>query len=177
MRRHRELIAALVAVLGVTAVYAYLFWGDAPRSSSPLGHWMGVIGMTLMLATETLYSLRKRARRVHRGRLRDWLSVHIFMGIFGPYLVLLHTAGAFNGLAGVAMLMTVLVVVSGFIGRYIYTLIPRSADGAEVPSDAAVAARRLMATWHTVHVPLGLAMFTAATLHAFAGLYFSTLGR
>jgi len=177
MRRHRELIAALVAVLGVTAVYAYLLWGDAPRSSSPLGHWMGVIGMTLMLATETLYSLRKRARRVHRGRLRDWLSVHIFMGIFGPYLVLLHTAGAFNGLAGVAMLMTVLVVVSGFIGRYIYTLIPRSADGAEVPSDAAVAARRLMATWHTVHVPLGLAMFTAATLHAFAGLYFSTLGR
>ena len=177
MRRHREMIAALVAVLAVTAVYAYLYSGALPRSGSLVGHAMGVVGMVLMLATETLYSLRKRARRVHVGRLRDWLSVHIFMGISGPYLVLLHTAWSFNGLAGVAMLLTVLVVISGFVGRYIYTLIPRSADGSELPSEAAVAARRVLANWHTVHVPLGLAMFSAATLHAIAGLYFSTLGR
>ena len=177
MRRNRELIAALLAVLAVTAIYAYVSRGDAPRSGSLAGHLMGVVGMTLMLATETLYSLRKRARRVHVGRLRDWLSVHIFMGIFGPYLVLLHSAWTFNGLAGAAMLMTMVVVISGFVGRYIYTRIPRSADGSELPSATAVAARRMMATWHTVHVPLGLAMFTAATLHALAGLYFTTLGR
>jgi hypothetical protein len=100
MRRNRELVAALLAVLAVTAIYAIFSRGSAPRSGSPAGHAMGVIGMTLMLATETLYSLRKRAKRVHFGRLHDWLSVHIFMGIFGPYLVLLHTAWAFNGLAG-----------------------------------------------------------------------------
>jgi uncharacterized membrane protein len=176
MRRNRELIAALLAVLAATAIYAYFYRGNAPRSGSPVGHWMGVIGMALMLATETLYSLRKRAKRVHFGRLRDWLSVHIFMGIFGPYLVLLHTAWTFRGLAGAAMLMTITVVISGFVGRYIYTRIPRASDGSELPS-AAAAARRMMATWHTVHVPLGLAMFTAATLHALAGLYFSTLGR
>ena len=176
MRRNRELIAALLAVLAATAIYAYFYRGNAPRSGAPVGHWMGVIGMALMLATETLYSLRKRAKRVHVGRLRDWLSVHIFMGIFGPYMVLLHTAWTFRGLAGAAMLMTILVVISGFVGRYIYTRIPRAADGSELPS-AAAAARRMMATWHTVHVPLGLAMFTAATLHALAGLYFSTLGR
>jgi cytochrome b561 len=74
------------------------------------------------------------------------------------------------------MLMTILVVISGFVGRYIYTAIPRSPDGAELPS-APDRARQLLATWHTVHVPLGLAMFTAATLHALAGLYFNTLGR
>ena len=177
MRRNRELFAALFAVVIVTAIYAFLYRGGAPRSGSPVGHWMGVIGMALMLATETLYSLRKRARRVHFGRLRDWLSVHIFMGIFGPYLVLLHTAWTFRGLAGAAMLMTTLVVISGFVGRYIYTRIPRAADGAELPAATAVAARRMMATWHTIHVPLGLAMFTAAILHALAGLYFNTLGR
>ncbi len=176
MRRNRELILALLAVLAVTAVYAYVFQAGAPRSGSPVGHAMGVVGMALMLATETLYSLRKRARRVHVGRLNRWLSVHIFMGIFGPYLVLLHSAWAFNGVAGAAMLMTVLVVISGFVGRYIYTRIPRSADGSELPT-ATAAARRMLATWHTVHVPLGLAMFTIATLHALAGLYFSTLAR
>jgi len=178
MKRNRELLAALLAVGIATAIYAYFSggWGNAPRSGSPVGHWMGVIGMAMMLATETLYSLRKRSRSIRFGRLRDWLSVHIFMGIFGPYLVLLHTAWHYRGLAGAAMLMTILVVISGFVGRYIYTAIPRSPDGAELPS-APDRARQLLATWHTVHVPLGLAMFTAATLHALAGLYFNTLGR
>ena len=177
MRRNRELIAALLAVLAATAVYVFFSRGDAPRSGSLAGHVMGVVGMTLMLATEVLYSLRKRAKRVHVGRLHDWLSVHIFMGIFGPYLVLLHSAWTYDGLAGAAMLMTIVVVISGFIGRYIYTRIPRSVDGSELASVSAATARRMMATWHTVHVPLGLAMFTAATLHALAGLYFTTLGR
>ena len=38
-------------------------------------------------------------------------------------------------------------------------------------------ARSLLANWHAVHVPMGLVLFTTATVHALAGLYFSTLGR
>ena len=34
-----------------------------------------------------------------------------------------------NGLAGVVFLLTVLIVLSGVVGRYIYTAVPRSADG------------------------------------------------
>jgi hypothetical protein len=177
MKRNRELIVALLAVVLAGAIYAALYRGNPPRSGTPVGHWLGVIGMALMLATETLYSLRKRARRLHLGRLRDWLSVHIFMGIFGPFLVLLHTAGHLRGLAAAAMLMTILVVLSGFVGRYIYTAIPRASDGTDLLTATATRARMMLATWHTVHVPLGLAMFTAATLHAFAGLYFTTLSR
>ena len=84
--------------------------------------------------TETLYSLRKRSFVARWGRLSSWLEFHIFTGIVGPYLVLLHTSWNFNGLAGVLMLITVIVVASGFIGRYIYTAIPRTADGAEIES-------------------------------------------
>ena len=134
MRRHRELYAAGLAILIATLVYAYFSRSGVPGSSSAPGHWLGAAGMALMLATETLYSLRKRARRVHWGRLADWLSVHIFMGIFGPYLVLLHAAWHYQGIAGAAMLMTVGVVASGFVGRYIYSAIPRTADGAELPA-------------------------------------------
>ena len=47
-------------------------------------------------------------------------------------MVLLHTSWKFNGLAGVLTLMTIVVVASGFLGRYIYTAIPRTADGAEM---------------------------------------------
>lgn len=65
--------------------------------------------------------------------MASWLEFHIFTGLVGPYMVLLHSAWKFNGVAGVVMLFTVLIVVSGFIGRYIYTSIPRGPGGEEVP--------------------------------------------
>src|SRR5207302_3752695 len=79
-----------------------------------------------------LYSLRKRLPRFTLGRTRTWLQAHIFTGLVGSYLVLLHSAGKFNGLAGALSLLTVIMVASGFVGRYIYTAVPRTLDGAEV---------------------------------------------
>ena len=38
-------------------------------------------------------------------------------------------------------------------------------------------ARRLMALWHTLHVPIGLALFTAAFIHIAAAIYYATLLR
>jgi hypothetical protein len=46
-------------------------------------------------------------------------------------MVLTHTAFEFRGLAGFTMLLAVVVVASGFVGRYFYTAIPRSLAGAE----------------------------------------------
>jgi hypothetical protein len=76
--------------------------------------------------------LRKRLRGFNYGPTGSWLRIHIFTGIVGPYMVLLHTAGRLNGLAGLLTFVTVLVVLSGFVGRYIYTAAPRTLDGVEV---------------------------------------------
>jgi hypothetical protein len=38
-------------------------------------------------------------------------------------------------------------------------------------------ARRLLATWHTVHIPLGMVLFVTAFVHAGAALYYATLLR
>jgi hypothetical protein len=65
----------------------------------------------------------------------NWLQFHIFTGLVGPYLVLLHTAWTFNGLAGVLTLLTMVIVVSGVIGRYIYTSVPHTADGVVIEAD------------------------------------------
>lgn len=102
-----------------------------PPAGELLGHGIGVLGFVLMLMTETLYSFRKRSRRAHWGRMSNWLSFHIFTGITGPFMVLLHTSWKFNGLAGVVTLMMLVVVASGVFGRYLYTAIPRTADGNE----------------------------------------------
>ena len=225
MARHRELIAALLVILAVTAVYAaYVRTSDVPAASGLVGHSLGVLGFTLMILTEVMYSFRKRALHRPRGSMQAWLQVHIFTGIVGPYLVLLHSAWHFNGLAGALTIMTVVVVISGFIGRYIYTAVPRTAEGVVIEAqvlqlrldvarhEAALAAagpvdlsaatarhrdrdaqrrmheierqmgalrwaRRVMATWHTVHIPLGMAMFVTGFAHIGAAMYYATLLR
>ena len=49
--------------------------------------------------------------------MSDWLAFHIFTGLVGPFMVLLHSSWKFQGLAGVVMLKTLMVLLSGFIGR------------------------------------------------------------
>ncbi len=210
-----ELWWAAGIMVAITALYLLLTQvaGASPRSSGLLGHGIGVVGFILMLMTETLYSLRKRSRRARWGRTASWLRFHIVTGIVGPYMVLLHAAWRYNGLAGLVMLMTVIVVISGFVGRYIYTRIPRNADGlmleaaelqAQLDSAGGLLAeggagardagriaarqkqlerqatmvtstRKAMGTWTSVHIPLGVALFTAAFLHILAAIYFATL--
>ena len=90
-----------------------------------------------------------------------------------------RAASSFNGLAGAVTLLTVVIVISGVIGRYIFTRIPRTMDGLEIEgtlSESALRqARRLMALWHTIHIPIGMALFVSAFVHIGAALYFATL--
>ena len=133
-RRTYELWYALGAMIVIAVAYigAAVWLGEVPASSELLGHSLGILGFLMMLMTETLYSLRKRSANARWGRMSTWLQFHIFTGLVGPFLVFLHTSWKFNGLAGVVTLMTGLVVFSGFLGRYIYTAVPRTADGVEV---------------------------------------------
>ncbi|GAB4435881.1 MAG: hypothetical protein Kow0031_17640 [Anaerolineae bacterium] len=129
-RRNTELWLALAVIVLAGVGYAALArLAGVPSASGLPGHSLGVIGFVMMLGAETLYSLRKRAVTARWGRMATWLRGHIFLGLVGPFLVLLHTGWQFNGLAGLATLLTLIVVASGFVGRYIYTAIPRSADG------------------------------------------------
>ena len=180
-RNNGELWAAVFAAALITGIYGVVlvFTRTIPPAGELFGHSLGIFGFILMLMTETLYSLRKRSRSARWGRMSDWLKFHIFTGLVGPYMVLLHTSWKFNGLAGVTTLFTIIIVISGFIGRYIYTRIPRTADGLEVENslstDALKHARRLMAVWHTVHIPIGMALFVSAFTHIGAALYYATL--
>lgn len=164
-RSNYELEIAFVIIIILSGIYvAYDLLAD-PQGSHPIGQALGIIGLLLMIMTETLYSLRKRTRLLDRtGPVRNWLSFHIVTGLVGPFLVLMHTGLQFRGLAGLTMLLTVIVVVSGFIGRYLYTSLRRQG--------AAPQAQRLFAVWHTIHIPLGLALFTAVALHIGAAIFF-----
>ncbi len=255
-QRTYELWYALAAMIGLTAVYVPIAAQGIPKASGVFGHGIGILGFLLMLSTETLYSLRKRARGKAIGRMSTWLQIHIFTGLVGPFMVLLHTSWKFNGLAGVLMLMTIIIVLSGIVGRYIYTAVPRTVDGAEValrdleqqialadvklqelgaarltpaatPASGAslvfgravaqwryrreidrvlksigtagqpqvkqlrqlfddrfriqqeiqslAMTRRLLAVWHTIHIPIGVALFTVSAIHIVETIYYATL--
>ena len=221
---NRELWLAFFAIILITLVYLFVVitWSGFPAASGLFGHSIGILGFLLMLMTETLYTYRKRSRTARWGRLSSWLRFHIFTGLVGPYMVLLHSSWKFNGLAGITMLLTIIIVVSGFLGRYIYTSIPRTADGVEVESEelqhyittieaelqsrknaqsqnkeqdkdyksllkrqrvlqrqvsSLAMARKTMALWHTIHVPIGMALFSAAFIHSVAAIYYATLLR
>ena len=255
-QRTYELWYALAAMIGLTLVYVPIATQGIPKASGVFGHGIGILGFLLMLSTETLYSLRKRAKGKAIGRMSTWLQIHIFTGLVGPFMVLLHTSWKFNGLAGVLMLMTIIIVLSGIVGRYIYTAVPRTVDGAEValrdleqqiaradvklqelgaarltPAASPVGGaslvfgrtlaqwryrreidrvlksigtagqsqvkqlrqlfddrfriqqeiqslamtRRLLAVWHTVHIPIGVALFTVSAIHIVETIYYATL--
>ena len=263
----RELWLSFIAIVAITLLYAFvaITSGGIPAARELFGHSIGIIGFILMLMTEILYTLRKRSRSARWGRMQNWLQFHIFTGLVGPYMVLLHTSWKFNGLAGMVMLLTVIIVVSGFIGRYIYTAVPRTVDGIEVeatileqqilaidgelqkwlvgqpklyqslstkpvtsPTGSAsrlvfgrgfeewksrikwwqvssrmdknarqqakqlnelmkrestlrrqlssiAFIRRLLGLWHAIHIPVGMALFTAAFIHVVAAIYYATL--
>ena len=180
LRGNRELWLAFLTMALITGLYAvFVFFTRAiPPAGELFGHSLGIVGFLFMLMTETLYSLRKRTRSVRWGKMSTWLQLHIFTGLVGPFMVLLHTSWKFNGLAGATTLLTVIIVVSGFIGRYIFTRIPRTLDGLEIEGtlsqEALKNARRLLALWHTIHIPIGVALFVSAFVHIGAALYYAT---
>ena len=52
--------------------------------------------------------------------MRTLLTVHIYTALCGSILVLLHTGHKFDSPLGMALtVMVLLVVLSGFIGRYL----------------------------------------------------------
>ncbi len=270
-RSNRELWLSFIAIIGITIAYIFVvsMQNAIPPASDFFGHTIGIFGFILMVMTETLYSMRKRSRKASWGKMSEWLNFHIFTGVVGPYMVLLHTSWKFNGLAGIVMLLTVIIVASGFIGRYIYTAVPRTVDGVEIETsvieeqiltvdaelkkwlsarpeishaysrrlatqpatsssqlmlilgrsfsdwgyriqwwldkgkldskaraqanqlekllkrqrqlrrqvNSLAMARQMLALWHAIHIPIGMVLFTAATVHIIAAIYYASLLR
>ncbi len=138
------------AVLGLIwiGVAGYLlFWGldyytlplherpyspehDLFKPTGRVGNPLGVIGTAMIAFGVSSYMLRKRWKRLHGlGKLRHWLSFHIFLCTLGPFMVMLHTSFKVGGLVSIAFWSMVLVVLSGVVGRYVYVRIPKSLNG------------------------------------------------
>ena len=96
------------------------------------GYLYGVAGTSLMLLMQ-LYSVRKRVKFLRTvGSLRLWLDLHIFCGIIGPLLIVLHSSFKIHGLVALSFWSMVAVALSGLFGRYLYLQVPRRRSGDEL---------------------------------------------
>lgn len=93
-----------------------------PRSD--FGWYLGVTG-SVMLLLMLAYPLRKHVGFMSRwGALKYWFRIHMIMGIVGPTLVLFHSTFHLRSTNATIALFSMLgVVISGIIGRFIYTKI------------------------------------------------------
>jgi hypothetical protein len=105
------------------------------RPAGRAGEMFGIAGLIIMCFT-LVYAARKHIRGLSKiGTTKTWLEIHIFCGLVGPVLVTLHTAMKFNGVVSIGYWSMVLVVGSGFVGRYLYVRIPKSLRGKELSLD------------------------------------------
>lgn len=108
----------LVLVLGFVAIPVPAF------SGSQVGHLLGILGTALMGMT-LAYPYRKRIQG-KKGKANP-LDAHVYYGLVGPVLVVVHSGHAFASLIGnLTFLAMLLVVLSGMVGRHYFKMVNRS---------------------------------------------------
>jgi hypothetical protein len=139
----RRQIPALSKDLFVYASIALLVWLAREisllhlfKANDDVGYWLGVVGASMMLALLS-YPIRKHFRFAFGlGPIRQWLAWHMFLGIGGPVLILVHSGFRFGSMnAGVALYSMIIVASSGVVGRFIYTRINRGLHGERAALD------------------------------------------
>ena len=121
----------------VCSIILYFGWATKDQSNlSPEDGWgyaLGIIGGSSMLIL-LFYPVRKYVRWFRSlGAVKYWFRIHMFLGVFGPLLVMFHSnfnLGSVN--SNIALISMITVALSGFVGRFIYVKIHISLYGQQV---------------------------------------------
>ena len=124
MKNRERLIVISVFTLLVFAWLGFLLHVSPRFAGSGVGAVFGISGAALMLVP-LVYVIAKRItffrnRLTKYVSLQAWLSIHIYTGIVGALLALIHTGHKYTSPLGIALTATMmLVTVSGVVLRYL----------------------------------------------------------
>lgn len=97
--------------------------------ADPLAIYCGYIG-TVLMTIAALYPIMRRIRFFRfLASNTMWFDFHLMAGTIGPLFILLHTAWKLDNWVSTAFWSMVIVVLSGAIGRYLYTQVPDLLNG------------------------------------------------
>jgi hypothetical protein len=123
--RERIVVSAVLSILAV--IWLGFFFHSSPRfAGSGLGAVFGIAGAVLMLVPLAFPIVKRipfvNARITPHIPMQSILSLHVYAGIFGPLLAIIHTGHKFDSTLGIALTtVMLLVVVTGFTIRYLLT--------------------------------------------------------
>jgi hypothetical protein len=127
--KEREGIIVTGVVCVLFLAWLGFFLHRSPRfPGSGLGAVFGIAGAALMLVP-LAYPIVKRIPFLHdrvtpHVSIKSLLAAHVYAGIFGALLVLIHTGHKFDSWLGIALTAAMLlVVVNGYAVRYLLTYV------------------------------------------------------
>ncbi|HET9621293.1 MAG TPA: 4Fe-4S binding protein [Kofleriaceae bacterium] len=102
------------------------------RAGDKLSVYVGLIGTILMIIA-AIYPIFRRIK-LFRWLASNtmWFDFHLMAGTVGPMFILLHSALRLDTWVSAAFWSMIIVVVSGFLGRYLYTQVPALSSGVEL---------------------------------------------
>lgn len=123
MGDRERLIVDIVFASLLLLVPAFLLHSDPRFAGSLAGFALGAsaAGLMLLLLVYPLvkYSRSFKALVSRIVSMRTLLGFHVYAGIVAAFLALLHTGHKFQSPLGIALIVSMLVVVvTGFVGRY-----------------------------------------------------------
>jgi hypothetical protein len=102
------------------------------KPSGSIGIKLGLVGVFLFFLIY-LYPLRMRWGWLGKqGNSRHWLDFHVVLGTTAPLIIAFHSSFKFGNIAGMAFWSMLAVTISGFVGRYLYSQVPRSLNATEL---------------------------------------------
>ncbi len=109
---------------------------DFLRAAGPVGLAAGVLAIAAMVWNLAYLVRRAPWGQWIPGALSFWMSSHVLTGVVALLAVLVHSGfSARSSVGGHAFLCMTIVVGAGAVGRYLYSFVPRAANGRELDLD------------------------------------------
>lgn len=128
MKEREGIVVSSTVGLLLLAWLGFLFHRSPRFAGSGTGAVFGIAGAVLMLVP-LAYPIVKRIHFLKAGitphvSMQSLMTLHVYAGILGPLLAIIHTGHKFNSVLGIALTaVMLLVVVSGFAVRYLLTFV------------------------------------------------------
>ena len=124
MKNRERFIVISVFVVLVFAWLGFLLHVSPRFAGSGLGAVFGISGAVLMIVPLGYVFMKRvpflKERVAKHVSLQTWLSIHIYTGIVGALLALVHTGHKYTSPLGITLTaMMLLVVVTGIVLRYL----------------------------------------------------------
>jgi len=174
--QERTIVSSLV-VLMILLWLGFLWHRDPAFPGSFIGFGVGLSASVLMLIP-LVYMTIKRNKSLKKVvtkhiAMPTLLRIHIYAGVLGPILALIHSAHRFDSATGVSLVIFMMVVViSGFVGRYVLGLIIDTISDVEYSILIHDTAKVWFARWLKFHIVISMTLYVVLFFHIFSEVYF-----